>query len=129
MPALLKRKKFLFIKIKKTYFFVFLAFVLTLFFSFSSFSQEGNILTRLVSQIVINWHLKPQALNDATSNRIFELYIKQLDPRKEFFTQKDILQLSEFRFKQDNLIQAESLSFVEYSHHLLLQRLNETKKN
>lgn len=49
-------------------------------------------------------HYLPSELNDDYSSRILDAYLELLDPRKSYFTQKDIEQLSIYRYKLDDLL-------------------------
>ena len=49
-------------------------------------------------------HYSPKELNDDYSSRIFDAYIKVLDPNKVYFTQADMDELEKYRTKLDDII-------------------------
>ncbi|RBP53300.1 carboxy terminal-processing peptidase [Arenicella xantha] len=49
-------------------------------------------------------HYSPKSLDDDYSARIFEDYLKTLDPNKVYFTQQDIDTFEPYRFKLDDLL-------------------------
>lgn len=58
----------------------------------------------LSSHILSRFHYKAMPLDDAMSEKIFERYLKSLDPAKLFFTQADIDQFGAARTKLDDAI-------------------------
>ena len=63
----------------------------------------------LAAEVLTRFHYKPMPLDDAMSEKVFNLYLKTLDPDKFFFTQSDVDQLSAFRDKLDNAIKEQNL--------------------
>jgi carboxyl-terminal processing protease len=64
----------------------------------------------LSSQLLGRYHYKTQPLDDAMSERIFERYLKALDPERLFFTQADIDSFSDARTRLDDAIQRGNLA-------------------
>ena len=58
----------------------------------------------LSAHILSRFHYKALPLDDAMSEKIFERYLKSLDPAKLFFTQADVDQFSVARMKLDDAI-------------------------
>ena len=63
----------------------------------------------LAAEVLTRFHYKAMPLDDAMSKKVFDRYLKALDPDKFFFTQSDIDQLSTFQDKLDNAIKEQNL--------------------
>jgi carboxyl-terminal processing protease len=70
--------------------------------------QEAQA-ARLAAELLTRYHYKKIPLDDAFSEKIFDQYLKSLDPEKLFFVQADIDQLSGDRTKLDDAILKEDL--------------------
>ena len=64
----------------------------------------------LSSQLLGRYHYKTQPLDDAMSEKIFDRYLKALDPERLFFTQADIDSFSDARTRLDDAIQRGNLA-------------------
>lgn len=63
----------------------------------------------LAADLLSRYHYRPLSLDDALSARIFDQYLKALDPEKLYFLQSDIDRLSGDRILLDDAILAEDL--------------------
>ncbi len=72
-------------------------------------SQQQAAAAHLTARIIGEHHYKPVALDDALSEKIFDSYLKALDPEKMFFVQADIDQWKETRTKLDDAVLTENL--------------------
>lgn len=70
-------------------------------------------------------HLLPKDLNDEYSSRIFDSYLKTLDPNKVYFTQKDIDLFEPYRNKLDDLIKRRNAEVAFDIFKVFRQRLTE----
>ena len=70
-------------------------------------------------------HLLPKDLNDDYSSRIFDSYLKTLDPNKVYFTQQDINKFEPYRHKLDDLIKRRNAEVAFDIFKLYRQRLTE----
>ena len=59
--------------------------------------QQQTAAAHLTSKLIGEHHYKPIALDDAMSEKIFDSYLKALDPEKMYFLQADINQLKTLR--------------------------------
>ena len=73
--------------------------LLALLIAFASCSFTSNIseendkdkmLIQLITYLLNETHIAPQDINDDFSSRVFDNYIKQLDPYKRYFYKSDI---------------------------------------
>ncbi len=70
--------------------------------------QEAKA-ARLAAELLSRYHYKPTALDDALSSRMFDRYLKSLDPEKLYFLQSDIDRLGVSRTRLDDAILTEDL--------------------
>jgi len=95
------------------------------FVGFRSYQQaenkEASILER--SELILNnYHYRPRELNDEFSKAVFADYIKDLDPSKRYFLQKDIDTLAKYKTDIDDEIRYAKLYFFDKSYKIIKQR-------
>jgi carboxyl-terminal processing protease len=88
-------------------------------------STEQVQAARLSAEVVRRFHYKAAPLDDAFSSRIFDQYVKGLDPERLLFTQADINQLAPARTQLDNSILEGNLGAPFAIFNLYARRLNE----
>ena len=71
--------------------------------------QEGEA-AHLAAEFLTHYHYKTAPLDDAMSEKIFDRYLKSLDPEKVFFVQSDIDQFADAKTKLDDAIVKEDLN-------------------
>jgi carboxyl-terminal processing protease len=72
-------------------------------------SQQQAAAARLTSRLIEEHHYKPVTLDDSLSGKIFDSYLKSLDPEKMFFIQADIDQWKKDRAKLDDAVLTDNL--------------------
>ena len=70
--------------------------------------QEAKA-ARLSAELLSRYHYKPVPLDDALSGKMFDQYLKALDPEKVYFLQSDIDRLAVNRSRLDDAILSEDL--------------------
>lgn len=88
-------------------------------FEFTSVEQDT---LQDIAEILESEHYSRQTLNDAYSERWFDLYLKSLDPSRLYFLQSDIDEFEQFRFALDDHTLAGSLEPLEYINARFNQR-------
>jgi carboxyl-terminal processing protease len=83
--------------------------------------QEARA-AHLAAGLLSRYHYKAMPLDDALSSKIFDQYLKALDPEKLYFLQADINRLSVGRTLLDDAIRNEDLSLPFEIFNLYLQR-------
>jgi carboxyl-terminal processing protease len=79
----------------------------------------------LASEFLTHYHYKAAPLDDAMSGKIFDRYLKSLDPEKVFFVQSDIDQFASARTRFDDAITNEDLHIPFIIFNLYEQRVAE----
>ncbi len=86
--------------------------------------QQGDA-ARLAAEVLTRFHYKAIPLDDITSSKIFDSYIKSMDAEKIFFLQSDIDQFSVARTRLDDSIIAADLNIPFAMFNLYEQRIAE----
>ncbi|MGC6367791.1 MAG: carboxy terminal-processing peptidase [Candidatus Marinamargulisbacteria bacterium] len=92
-----------------------------LFIIFAATSLLGNAATlnleqqQKINQILTNtltrYHYVDQSIDDNFSKRVFILFLKQLDPNKNFLTLNQMVELNAYEYKIDNDIRNNTFNF------------------
>lgn len=72
--------------------------------------QQQAQAAAMTAQFLTRFHYKTMPLDDAMSEKIFDRYLKALDPEKLFFVQADVDRFSYARSKMDDAINTQDLS-------------------
>ena len=65
--------------------------------------KEALTLKRTV-EFINAYHYEPKTLDDAFSEQVFEAFLEEIDPNKQFLTQQDIAYLESFKRQLDDQI-------------------------
>lgn len=87
-------------------------------------SQQAQA-AHLSAEILSKYHYKPIKLNDISSNKIFDNYLKSLDAEHIFFTQEDIDKFTFARTRLDNALLEEDLSIPFNIFNLYRERVTQ----
>ncbi len=88
------------------------------------FDKNDVILEVLLGGLNQN-HYSPVKLDDAFSEKVFDLYLKRLDGTKKFFLQSDIDELSKYKRSIDDQILSQNHQFYKLSVELITKRIKE----
>ncbi len=91
-------------------------------------AKDKEQIIKQIFRYMYSWHYSPARLNDAFSKRIFDLYIKRLDPQKHFFLKQDIQHLKRYETEIDNDLRRYSLQFVDTAVTVYEKRVKEVQK-
>ncbi len=72
-------------------------------------TPQQALAAHLTARLIEEHHYKPVALDDALSQKMFDAYLKSLDPEKMFFVQADIDQWKDIRTKLDDAVLTDNL--------------------
>lgn len=72
-------------------------------------AQEAKA-AHLAAELLSRYHYKAVPIDDALSSKVFDQYLKALDPEKIYFLQSDIDRLAVERTRLDDAIRSEDLS-------------------
>jgi carboxyl-terminal processing protease len=88
------------------------------------FNKNELILDILLGGLSQN-HYSPVKLDDAFSEKVFDLYIKRTDASKKFFLQEDIDMLSKYKRALDDQLKNQNHEFYKISVDLITKRIKE----
>lgn len=91
-------------------------------------TREQQLASLNVVELLRRYHYNKPPLDDSRSSKIYDSYLKLLDPNRSYFTAADIEQFDTYRLRFDELLQQADLQpgFDIYIRHLerLTERLN-----
>ena len=96
-------------------------------FKFSDGPDKNKIILENIIQILNVGHFNPAIVNDNFSEKVFKLYIKNLDNGKRFLVKSDVDELKKYEYLIDDQIKKGSFEFFNLSVKLLDNRTNEMK--
>ena len=81
--------------------------------------SRKKVLMDMLTDGLQRSHYAPATLNDAYSEKVYNLYLKRIDNNKRFLLQSDIGQLQKFKHAIDDQIKEVNLEFFEVSDAML----------
>jgi len=98
-------------------------FLVSSCFSPQDENSRKKVLLKAVVRTLENEHYQPLPMNDSSSLRIFNSYMKTLDFQKRFFTLQDYQNFRKMETSIDDEIQMESFGFYSAVTNTYRQRL------
>jgi carboxyl-terminal processing protease len=98
--------------------------------SFSAYKyvfNKNDVVFELLLGSLGQHHYTVMKMDDAFSEKVYNLYIKHLDGNKRFFLQEDMDELSKYKKDIDDEIQNQRHDFFKKSVELITKRINEKK--
>ncbi|MGV3539611.1 MAG: carboxy terminal-processing peptidase [Rufibacter sp.] len=89
--------------------------------------QKNEVLTKVLVQGLSQAHYSPERLDDAFSQKAFDLYLERLDYNKKFLLQSDVNQLKAYQTKLDDEFKGGSFKFFDLSMTIFKNRLKEAE--
>ena len=81
-----------------------------------------------MTRLITRYHISQKEIDETTSGKMFDQYIKQLDPSKRYFTKTDITKLKAFRPKIAGLAKEGNIQFAYDVFELYRKRTQERVK-
>ena len=91
-------------------------------------ADRNQLIALMLSQQLPAQHFSHAPLDDTLSRRAFDLYLRQLDPRKRFLLQADAQQLSAFADHIDDELSRGKIVLVDAGMTLLNDRILQVEK-
>ena len=92
------------------------------------YPNREALLVDVVLQSLQYNHYKPTKVDDALSERIYDIYLKRIDNGKRFFLQEDIDLFNKSRQKLDDYALDKDFTFFDQIHDIRDKRIAETKE-
>jgi len=87
---------------------------------------KNQILIKALMQGLNTGHYQPEKIDDAFSQKVFDLYLDRLDFNKKFLLASDVQDLRKYRTLLDDQLREGSLAFFDLSSDLVDQRTKES---
>ncbi|HMO39311.1 MAG TPA: carboxy terminal-processing peptidase [Saprospiraceae bacterium] len=81
--------------------------------------QKDALLMLSVLKVMGQLHYEPQPLDDAFSEKVYNLYLDRIDAGRRFLTQQDLKKLDKYRTRLDDEALAGNFDFFDLSLELL----------
>jgi carboxyl-terminal processing protease len=91
----------------------------------SAVPTKDQVLIGTMLQGLTAAHYQPEKVDDAFSKRVFDLYLKHLDYRKQFLLASDVDQLRRYQTRIDDEVKAGTHEFLDLSTKLMADRTKE----
>ncbi len=89
--------------------------------------KRAKLLSYIINRQITTYHYYHRPLDNKISRQAFKLYLKQVDPRKQFFLQKDVDSLSGFKLKLDDEMRSGHLQFPIVTDEILKERVRQVQ--
>jgi carboxyl-terminal processing protease len=91
-------------------------------------SKDDRLLAQVVCGILTRAHLHKPEITDEISRRLFQRFLKDLDPNKLFFTQSDVDELRKHETSLDDMLADGDLKFAYLVYERLMTRIAQRLK-
>ncbi len=89
--------------------------------------EKDKVLISLIRYALQKGHYQPTKINDEFSEKVFNDFIKSVDPTKRFFYQKDIDEFAQYKLLIDDQIKNENLTFFYLVYNRYVERLKDAE--
>ena len=89
--------------------------------------EKKQIVMESIMATLENAHYVTLKMNDSESERVYNLYLERMDPRKRFFLEEDIKKMDAYRKKIDDQVARRDFEFFNLSVELLDKRVKEAE--
>jgi len=91
-------------------------------------ADRNQLIALILSQQLPAQHFSHQPLDDSLSRKAFDLYLRQLDPRKRFLLQSDVKQLNAFATHVDDELIRGNVVLPDAGMELLNDRIQQVER-
>src|SRR5208283_747836 len=101
--------------------------VILISYIFCQRENKDEIIVQLVMKTLGTTHFSPLDIDDAFSEKVFNLYLKKLDYNKRFFTKEDVKKLEVYKTQIDDEIKANNLDFYKEANTIYYKNLDKVQ--
>ena len=91
-------------------------------------NTEDEATAKLVTKLISKYHISQRPINGEVSGKMFDQYIRLLDPNKRYFTKSDIEKLKPFRSKIGGMAEEGNVKFAYDTFAVYKERVKERVK-
>ncbi len=89
--------------------------------------EKDKVIIYVLKNVLSRLHFVQKDINDDLSEQIFDSFIDALDSSKRYFTQKDIKEFSKYKYRIDNQLLQDDLSFYNLVYGRFLEKIKNAK--
>jgi carboxyl-terminal processing protease len=89
--------------------------------------NKDKLLLQLITYLLEEGHFQPKEIDDDLSRAVYQSFLDQIDPFKNYFLKSDIDEFEEFKTEIDNQILAHDVSFFNMVYERFLIRFEDSK--
>jgi carboxyl-terminal processing protease len=89
--------------------------------------EKDKVLIYVLKNILTRGHFVVKDMNDDFSEIVYNSFIDGLDPSKRYFTQADLKEFSKYKYKIDNQLLEDDLSFYKLVYGRFLHKIKNSK--
>lgn len=90
--------------------------------------KNATLLLKKIVSVVEEQHLKPKTIDNTLSKEVFDFYLSQIDPNKEFLTQKDVASLQQYESQIDEELTNGTFVFFNQALQQLKKGIQKAEK-
>jgi len=115
-------------KMKKTAKYI-LPILLLGIFAFTMFhsGKKEKVLMEILTKSMETGHFDPGKIDKVMSEKVFNIYLENMDYSKRYLLKTDVEKLEKFKFKLDEEIKQAKFEFFDLSVSIIDQRIKETE--
>ncbi len=90
--------------------------------------DKDSLVIQLITYVLDQAHYLDVEIDDNFSEKVFDSFIKNIDPYKRYLYQSDIDMLSKYKYEIDDSFNQPNLEFFNLAYEILIQRIDEAKQ-
>ena len=90
--------------------------------------DKDSLVIQLITYVLDQAHYLDVEIDDNFSEKVFDSFLKNIDPYKRYLYQSDIDMLSKYKYEIDDSFNEPDLEFFNLAYETLIQRIDEAKQ-
>ena len=91
-------------------------------------SDKDSLVIQLITYVLDQAHYLDKEIDDDFSEKVFNTFLKNLDPYKRYFYASDIEEFSEYKYLIDDAFKTPNLDFFDLVYERYKKRMSESEK-
>lgn len=88
-------------------------------------TEEDKLISQVVVKLIEQYHYSTPTLDDTVSQKLFDEYLRRLDPNRYFFLETDIRSLAKYQDTLDDMIRRGDIGFAFIVYETYRKRVSE----
>ncbi len=90
--------------------------------------EKDKVIVYVLNNILSRYHYVNKQLDDDFSEHVYTDFINALDPRRRYFTQEDLAEFSQYKYRIDNQLKETNIDFYKLVYGRFLEKLTTSKE-